>query len=85
MANKQSSNSTAMTESSARLASPLSARIREAVVICLGALALFLLLALATYHHQDPSLSEGFFFVQALNHLQLMVLLFPILHKKHNQ
>lgn len=54
MANKQSSNSTAMTESSARLASPLSARIREAVVICLGALALFLLLALATYHHQDP-------------------------------
>lgn len=35
-------------------AANLSWRLREGVVICLGALALFLLLALATYHHQDP-------------------------------
>ncbi|WP_205859245.1 DNA translocase FtsK [Pleionea sediminis] len=39
------------------ISSPISSRIREGVVICLGAVALFLLLALATYHPQDPGWS----------------------------
>ncbi|NVJ59993.1 MAG: DNA translocase FtsK 4TM domain-containing protein [Gammaproteobacteria bacterium] len=41
-------------QSSSKLVSPLAARVREGVVICLGALAIFLLLALSTYHYQDP-------------------------------
>jgi S-DNA-T family DNA segregation ATPase FtsK/SpoIIIE len=51
---KNKSQQTAMAETSAV---NLSWRLRESVVICLGALAIFLLLALLTYHHQDPGWS----------------------------
>ncbi|WMS88091.1 DNA translocase FtsK [Pleionea litopenaei] len=44
-------------DNNAQLVSPLSARLREGAVICMGTLAVFLLLALITYHPQDPGWS----------------------------